>query len=184
MLNTCVHDRYNKSMINVIPGIRVCNRNHLVAHQFRLHLAPLLAVSGDSVCCVCVCVCVVLTLPLSPFLSLSFFLSLFYYSFLPYTSSMSGNNIKVVCRFRPQNSLEIREGGVPIVDISDEGSSLELKVTDMSITYTRIQCSSEWVPYDRARISKAPLHLIKCMEATRHKRTCLTIPSRVLSMVI
>ena len=24
---------------------------------------------------------------------------------------MSGNNIKVVCRFRPQNSLENREGG-------------------------------------------------------------------------
>ena len=49
---------------------------------------------------------------------------------------MSGNNIKVVCRFRPQNSLEIREGGVPIVDISDEGSSLELKVFDMSKAHT------------------------------------------------
>ncbi|KAJ8660276.1 kinesin heavy chain [Lichtheimia ornata] len=43
---------------------------------------------------------------------------------------MSGNNIKVVCRFRPQNSLEIREGGVPIIDIGDEGSSLELKGKD------------------------------------------------------
>ncbi|KAI7885574.1 kinesin heavy chain [Lichtheimia hyalospora FSU 10163] len=38
---------------------------------------------------------------------------------------MSGNNIKVVCRFRPQNKLEIREGGVPIIDIADEGSSLK-----------------------------------------------------------
>ncbi|KAI8583484.1 hypothetical protein K450DRAFT_221443 [Umbelopsis ramanniana AG] len=39
---------------------------------------------------------------------------------------MSGNNIKVVCRFRPQNSLEIREGGVPIVEITD-GVAVQLK---------------------------------------------------------
>jgi len=39
---------------------------------------------------------------------------------------MSGNNIKVVCRFRPQNSLEIREGGVPIIEISD-GVAVQLK---------------------------------------------------------
>ena len=42
---------------------------------------------------------------------------------------MSGNNIKVVCRFRPQNKLEIREGGVPIIDIADEGSSLKFNVS-------------------------------------------------------
>lgn len=41
---------------------------------------------------------------------------------------MSGNNIKVVCRFRPQNSLEIKEGGTPVIDINDEGSQVELKV--------------------------------------------------------
>ncbi|CAO3657520.1 unnamed protein product [Mucor hiemalis] len=40
---------------------------------------------------------------------------------------MSGNNIKVVCRFRPQNSLENREGGVPILSIDDEGTNLQLK---------------------------------------------------------
>ncbi|CAO3594903.1 unnamed protein product [Absidia cylindrospora] len=40
---------------------------------------------------------------------------------------MSGNNIKVVCRFRPQNSLEIREGGQPIIDINDEGTQVGLK---------------------------------------------------------
>ncbi|KAL7316020.1 hypothetical protein PS15m_005169 [Mucor circinelloides] len=40
------------------------------------------------------------------------------------------NNIKVVCRFRPQNSLEIREGGVPIIDIDEEGTQLELKGKD------------------------------------------------------
>lgn len=39
------------------------------------------------------------------------------------------NNIKVVCRFRPQNSLEIREGGVPIIDIDEEGTQLELKAS-------------------------------------------------------
>ncbi|CEP12182.1 hypothetical protein [Parasitella parasitica] len=40
---------------------------------------------------------------------------------------MSGNNIKVVCRFRPQNSLENREGGVPIISIDDEGTNVQLK---------------------------------------------------------
>ncbi|KAI9359349.1 kinesin heavy chain [Pilaira anomala] len=40
---------------------------------------------------------------------------------------MSGNNIKVVCRFRPQNSLENREGGVPILHIDEEGTNLQLK---------------------------------------------------------
>ncbi|KAG2216279.1 hypothetical protein INT45_003910 [Circinella minor] len=43
---------------------------------------------------------------------------------------MSGNNIKVVCRFRPQNSLEIREGGTPIIDIDNEGSQLDVKGKD------------------------------------------------------
>jgi kinesin family protein 5 len=38
------------------------------------------------------------------------------------------NNIKVVCRFRPQNSLEIREGGVPVIEIDEEGTQLQLKV--------------------------------------------------------
>ncbi|RCI04814.1 hypothetical protein CU098_002774, partial [Rhizopus stolonifer] len=40
---------------------------------------------------------------------------------------MSGNNIKVVCRFRPQNKLEIREGGVPIIDISEDGTGVSGK---------------------------------------------------------
>jgi kinesin family protein 5 len=42
---------------------------------------------------------------------------------------MSGNNIKVVCRFRPQNSLEIREGGTPIISIDGAGENVALKVT-------------------------------------------------------
>lgn len=43
---------------------------------------------------------------------------------------MSGNNIKVVCRFRPQNKLEIREGGYPIIDISEDGTGITLKVIE------------------------------------------------------
>ncbi|KAI8335476.1 P-loop containing nucleoside triphosphate hydrolase protein [Chlamydoabsidia padenii] len=42
---------------------------------------------------------------------------------------MSGNNIKVVCRFRPQNKLEIKEGGVPITDIHEDGTAVTLKGT-------------------------------------------------------
>ena len=41
---------------------------------------------------------------------------------------MSGNNIKVVCRFRPQNKLEIKEGGYPIIEISEDGTGVTLKV--------------------------------------------------------
>ncbi|OMJ25260.1 Kinesin heavy chain, partial [Smittium culicis] len=33
-----------------------------------------------------------------------------------------GNNIKVVVRFRPQNSIEIREGGQPVIDIIEDHS--------------------------------------------------------------
>lgn len=46
---------------------------------------------------------------------------------------MSGNNIKVVCRFRPQNKLEIREGGVPIIEISEDGTGVSLKVSQFLI---------------------------------------------------
>lgn len=48
------------------------------------------------------------------------------------------NNIKVVCRFRPQNSLEIREGGVPILEIDDEGTQLHLKVKKNPLLYKYI----------------------------------------------
>ncbi|KAI7903290.1 kinesin heavy chain [Cokeromyces recurvatus] len=43
---------------------------------------------------------------------------------------MSGNNIKVVCRFRPQNKLEIKEGGVPIIEISEDGTGISVKGKD------------------------------------------------------
>ena len=38
------------------------------------------------------------------------------------------NNIKVVCRFRPPNALELREtGGESIVAIDDEGTTVKLR---------------------------------------------------------
>ncbi|GAA95055.1 uncharacterized protein L969DRAFT_104727 [Mixia osmundae IAM 14324] len=41
------------------------------------------------------------------------------------------NNIKVVCRFRPPNALELREaGGEPIVSIDPEGTTVKLKSQD------------------------------------------------------
>ncbi|KAI9468504.1 MAG: kinesin heavy chain [Benjaminiella poitrasii] len=43
---------------------------------------------------------------------------------------MSGNNIKVVCRFRPQNKLEIKEGGVPIIGVSEDGTGVSIKGKD------------------------------------------------------
>ena len=39
------------------------------------------------------------------------------------------NNIRVVCRFRPQNSREIREGGVPIINYDDNGDSCRMEVS-------------------------------------------------------
>ncbi|KAG0259380.1 hypothetical protein DFQ27_004080, partial [Actinomortierella ambigua] len=49
---------------------------------------------------------------------------------------MSGNNIKVVCRFRPQNSLEIREGGQPIVSFDDNGQSVKVESKEYPGAFT------------------------------------------------
>ncbi|KAL0084156.1 P-loop containing nucleoside triphosphate hydrolase protein [Phycomyces blakesleeanus] len=46
---------------------------------------------------------------------------------------MSGRNIKIVCRFRPKNSIEINEDGVPIID--DEGTVLQMKGKEAQATY-------------------------------------------------
>lgn len=43
------------------------------------------------------------------------------------------NNIRVVCRFRPQNSREIREGGVPIIEYDDNGDSCRMGVSIRNI---------------------------------------------------
>ncbi|CAO3701508.1 unnamed protein product [Rhizopus stolonifer] len=46
------------------------------------------------------------------------------------------NNIKVVCRFRPQNSIELREGGVPIIEMDDEGTQIGLKGKDFQGSFS------------------------------------------------
>ncbi|KAI9334261.1 P-loop containing nucleoside triphosphate hydrolase protein [Obelidium mucronatum] len=38
-----------------------------------------------------------------------------------------GDNIRVVCRFRPQNKREIAEGGVPVVSFDDEMTSVKFE---------------------------------------------------------
>ncbi|KAG0300319.1 hypothetical protein BGZ98_009269 [Dissophora globulifera] len=50
------------------------------------------------------------------------------------------NNIKVVCRFRPQNALEIREGGQPIVTFDDNGQSVKVESKEYpgSFTFDRV----------------------------------------------
>ena len=41
---------------------------------------------------------------------------------------MASNNIKVVCRFRPPNALELREtNGESIVSIDEEGTTVKLR---------------------------------------------------------
>ncbi|CAJ0833902.1 2111_t:CDS:10 [Entrophospora sp. SA101] len=46
--------------------------------------------------------------------------------------SENKNNIRVVCRFRPQNSREIREGGVPIISYDDNGETCRMEVNVIS----------------------------------------------------
>jgi len=43
-------------------------------------------------------------------------------------SADTGNNIRVVCRFRPQNAREIKEGGVNCVKIHEDGQTVSLEV--------------------------------------------------------
>ncbi|RKO94874.1 P-loop containing nucleoside triphosphate hydrolase protein, partial [Caulochytrium protostelioides] len=40
------------------------------------------------------------------------------------------NNIRVVCRFRPQNAREIKEGGVPVVSFSDDMTEVKVESKD------------------------------------------------------
>ncbi|KAG0291941.1 hypothetical protein BGZ96_004686 [Linnemannia gamsii] len=46
------------------------------------------------------------------------------------------NNIKVVCRFRPQNSLEIKEGGQPIINYDDNGQTVKVDSKEYPGTFT------------------------------------------------
>ena len=40
-------------------------------------------------------------------------------------------NIRVVCRFRPQNDREIREGGVEVVEVDSEMTTATVEVSFM-----------------------------------------------------
>ncbi|KAG1493753.1 hypothetical protein G6F47_011343 [Rhizopus delemar] len=52
---------------------------------------------------------------------------------------MSGFNIKVVCRFRPQNKLEIDKGGFPTIEIDENGTRVTLKgETTSSFTFDKV----------------------------------------------
>lgn len=46
------------------------------------------------------------------------------------------NNIKVVCRFRPQNALEIKEGGQPIINYDDNGQTVKVDSKEYPGTFT------------------------------------------------
>lgn len=55
--------------------------------------------------------------------------------------SNSNVNIKVVCRFRPQNSLEIERGGKEGVSFDDEMTSVQMtnsKLVDSTFSFDRI----------------------------------------------
>jgi kinesin family protein 5 len=51
-------------------------------------------------------------------------------------SADGGNNIRVVCRFRPQNAREIKEGGVNCVKIHEDGQTVSLESKDYPGTFT------------------------------------------------
>ncbi|KAK9760112.1 hypothetical protein K7432_016191, partial [Basidiobolus ranarum] len=53
---------------------------------------------------------------------------------------MTGNNIKVVCRFRPQNKMEERKNGVPVVYIDESGTSVKLESKDYTGSFTFDRC--------------------------------------------
>ncbi|KAJ1679362.1 hypothetical protein EV182_002206, partial [Spiromyces aspiralis] len=50
-----------------------------------------------------------------------------------------GNNIKVLARFRPQNSREIQEGGVEIVEITDH-TAVHIKSDEFKGTFAFDRC--------------------------------------------
>jgi hypothetical protein len=100
---------------------------------------------------------------------------------------MSGNNIKVVCRFRPQNSLEIREGGVPIVEITD-GVAVQLKVRFSScdapvLSYFIPRLTTLAACFFRAEKLKTRLPLIRSLAWKPSSKKFLSILSSPLSMV-
>ncbi|KAI8061432.1 kinesin heavy chain [Gongronella butleri] len=53
---------------------------------------------------------------------------------------MSGTNIKVVCRFRPPNKTELAEGGTSIINVAEDGGSVQIngKEAPQSFSYDKV----------------------------------------------
>lgn len=53
---------------------------------------------------------------------------------------MAANNIRVVCRFRPQNEREITSGGKSTVNISDDRTNINIKgeQTDHNFAFDKV----------------------------------------------
>jgi hypothetical protein len=51
----------------------------------------------------------------------------------------AGNNVKVVCRFRPQSKRENEEGGVVIVSFSEDGTTVTLNVSKQCATTRKLR---------------------------------------------
>ncbi|KAJ3385123.1 hypothetical protein HDU84_002443 [Entophlyctis sp. JEL0112] len=51
------------------------------------------------------------------------------------TKTTTTDNIRVVCRFRPQNKREVNEGGVPIVSFDDEMTSVKFESKEYPGTF-------------------------------------------------
>lgn len=45
-------------------------------------------------------------------------------------ASTSTGNIKVVCRFRPQNAIEKKENGTIVIDVDEDGRTCNIEVMD------------------------------------------------------
>lgn len=53
---------------------------------------------------------------------------------------MAANNIRVVCRFRPQNEREINSGGKSIISVSEDRTGINIKgeQSDHNFTFDRV----------------------------------------------
>lgn len=66
--------------------------------------------------------------------------------------SRRSNTIKVVCRFRPQNRLELENGARPIVSFETEDTcNLDVSVTDASLVYRALTTNSRKRPLGPSR---------------------------------
>ena len=66
----------------------------------------------------------------------------------------SGNNVRVVCRFRPQNNREIEESGKEIIQVDDSGTMVHIKgrESDHKFNFDRIfpPSASQATVYDES----------------------------------